>query len=92
MEVDINSVRGMSKYNLFDSYKATEGDKQNLDGKLEYTFSPRYVELLNEVMVTNNLDILSPEQLKAVTIYFKEADAGTLSDKSKQLDNFLGGL
>ena len=84
-------TRVTSNFNMFEVYKSIARDKENLNGHIEYLFTDRFARLFDEVILTNNKDILSPEQLKMVNLYFKEAD-GVMSDKVKQLDEFLGGL
>ena len=85
------ATRVTSNFNMFEVYKSIARDKENLNGHIEYLFTDRFARLFDEVILTNNKDILSPEQLKMVNLYFKEAD-GVMSDKIKQLDEFLGGL
>ena len=84
-------TRVTSNFNMFEVYKSIASDKENLNGHIEYLFTVRFARLFDEVILTNNKDILSPEQLKMVNLYFKEAD-GIMSPKIKQLDEFLGGL
>ena len=85
------ATRVTSNFNMFEVYKSIARDKENLNGHIEYLFTDRFARLFDEVILTNNKDILSPEQLKMVNLYFKEAD-GVMSNKIKQLDEFLGGL
>jgi len=85
------ATRVTSNFNMFEVYKSIARDKENLNGHIEYLFTDRFARLFDEVILTNNKDILSPEQLKMINLYFKEAD-GTMSNKIKQLDEFLGGL
>ena len=85
------ATRVTSNFNMFEVYKSIARDKENLNGHIEYLFTDRFARLFDEVILTNNKDILSPEQLKMVNAYFKEAD-GIMSPKIKQLDEFLGGL
>ena len=85
------ATRVTSNFNMFEVYKSIARDKENLNGHIEYLFTDRFARLFDEVVLTNNKDILSPEQLKMVNLYFKEAD-GVMSNKIKQLDEFLGGL
>ena len=85
------ATRVTSNFNMFEVYKSIARDKENLNGHIEYLFTDRFARLFGEVILTNNKDILSPEQLKMVNLYFKEAD-GVMSNKVKQLDEFLGGL
>ena len=85
------ATRVTSNFNMFEVYKSIARDKEKLNGHIEYLFTDRFARLFDEVILTNNKDILSPEQLKMVNLYFKEAD-GVMSDKIKQLDEFLGGL
>ena len=85
------ATRVTSNFNMFEVYKSIARDKENLNGHIEYLFTDRFARLFDEVILTNNKDILSPEQLKMVNLYFKEAD-GVMSDKVKQLDEILGGL
>ena len=85
------ATRVTSNFNMFEVYKSIARDKENLNGHIEYLFTDRFARLFDEVILTNNKDILSPEQLKMVNLYFKEAD-GVMSNKVKQLDEFLGGL
>ena len=85
------ATRVTSNFNMFEVYKSIARDKENLNGHIEYLFTDRFARLFDEVILTNNKDILSPEQLKMVNLYFKEAD-GIMSNKIKQLDEFLGGL
>ena len=85
------NTRVTSNFNMFEVYKSIARDKENLNGHMEYLFTDRFARLFDEVVLTNNKDILSPEQLKMINLYFKEAD-GTMSNKIKQLDEFLGGL
>lgn len=85
------ATRVTSNFNMFEVYKSIARDKENLNGHIEYLFTDRFARLFDEVILTNNKDILSPEQLKMVNLYFKEAD-DVMSDKVKQLDEFLGGL
>ena len=85
------TARVTSNFNMFEVYKSIARDKENLNGHIEYLFTDRFARLFDEVILTNNKDILSPEQLKMVNLYFKEAN-GVMSNKIKQLDEFLGGL
>ena len=85
------TTRVTSNFNMFEVYKSIARDKENLNGHIEYLFTDRFARLFDEVILTNNKDILSPEQLKMINLYFKEAD-GVMSDKIKQFDKFLGGL
>ena len=85
------NTRVTSNFNMFEVYKSIARDKENLNGHMEYLFTDRFARLFDEAVLTNNKDILSPEQLKMINLYFKEAD-GTMSNKIKQLDEFLGGL
>ena len=85
------ATRVTSNFNTFEVYKSIARDKENLNGHIEYLFTDRFARLFDEVILTNNKDILSPEQLKMVNLYFKEAN-GVMSNKIKQLDEFLGGL
>ena len=85
------NTRVTSNFNTFDVYKSIARDKENLDGSMEYLFTERFVRLFDDAVLSNNKDIFSPEQLKMVNAYFKEAD-GAMSHKIKQLDKFLGGL
>ena len=83
--------RKVSNYNMFDTYKSIARDKEGLNGSMEYIFTERFARLFDDAILTNNKDILSPEQLSMINTYFAEAD-GVLGSKSKQLDEFLGGL
>ena len=85
------ATRVTSNFNMFEVYKSIARDKENLNGHIEYLFTDRFARLFDEVILTNNKDILSPEQLKMVNLYFKEAD-GVMSTKVEQFDRFLGGL
>ena len=85
------NTRVTSNFNAFEVYKSIARDKENLNGHIEYLFTDRFARLFDDAVLSNNKDIFSPEQLKLVNLYFKEAD-GEMSDKVKQLDKFLGGL
>ena len=85
------ATRVHSNFNMFEVYKSIARDKENLNGHIEYLFTERFARLFDDAVLSNNKDIFSPEQLKLVNLYFKEAD-GEMSDKVKQLDKFLGGL
>ena len=85
------ATRVTSNFNMFEVYKSIARDKENLNGHIEYLFTDRFARLFDDAVLSNNKDIFSPEQLKLVNLYFKEAD-GEMSDKVKQLDKFLGGL
>ena len=85
------ATRVTSNFNMFEVYKSIARDKENLNGHIEYLFTNRFARLFDDAVLSNNKDIFSPEQLKLVNLYFKEAD-GEMSDKVKQLDKFLGGL
>ena len=85
------ATRVTSNFNMFEVYKSIARDKENLNGHIEYLFTERFARLFDDAVLSNNKDIFSPEQLKLVNLYFKEAD-GEMSDKVKQLDKFLGGL
>ena len=85
------TTRVTSNFNMFEVYKSIARDKENLNGHIEYLFTERFAKLFDDAVLSNNKDIFSPEQLKLVNLYFKEAD-GEMSDKVKQLDKFLGGL
>ena len=85
------SNRTTSNFSMFEAYKSMSRDKENLDGSMEYLFTERFARLFDDAVLSNNKDIFSPEQLKMVNAYFKEAD-GIMSPKIKQLDEFLGGL
>ena len=87
----MSSARQVSNFNMFEVYKAIARDKENLNGNMEYLFTERFARLFDDAVLSNNKDIFSPEQLKLVNLYFKEAD-GEMCDKVKQLDKFLGGL
>ena len=88
--MDINDRANTSRFNAFHSYKDIASDKETLNGSIEYLFTDRFANLLDEVIVTNNKDLLSKEQMKMIDTYFSEADTGALSNKSEQLDKFLG--
>ena len=83
--------RAISHFNMFESYKPFSGDKVNLDGSVEFEFDEKFARLFDVVILTNNKDILSKEQERFINLYFKEAD-GTMCEKIKQFDKFLGGL
>ena len=85
------SNRNTSNFSMFEAYKSIARDKENLDGSMEYLFTERFARLFDDAVLSNNKDIFSPEQLKMINTYFKEAD-GIMSPKIKQLDKFLGGL
>ena len=85
------ATRVTSNFNMFEVYKSIARDKENLNGHIEYLFTERFARLFDDAVLSNNKVIFSPEQLKLVNLYFKEAD-GEMSDKVKQLDKFLGGL
>lgn len=87
----IYEERKISNYNMFQTYKSIARDKEGLNGSMSYIFTERFARLFDDAVLTNNKDILSPEQLAMVNTYFTEAD-GVMSSKSKQLDEFLGGL
>lgn len=87
----IYEERKISNYNMFHTYKSIARDKEGLNGSMSYIFTERFARLFDDAVLTNNKDILSPEQLAMVNTYFTEAD-GVMGDKSKQLDEFLGGL
>lgn len=87
----MTATRVTSNFNMFEVYKSIARDKENLNGHIEYLFTERFARLFDDAVLSNNKDIFSPEQLKLVNLYFKEAD-GEMSDKVKQLDKFLGGL
>ena len=87
----MRSTRQVSNFNMFEVYSTIARDKENLNGSMEYLFTERFARLFDDAVLSNNKDIFSPEQLKLVNLYFKEAD-GEMSDKVKQLDKFLGGL
>lgn len=87
----MSSARQVSNFNMFEVYRTIARDKENLNGSMEYLFTERFARLFDDAVLSNNKDIFSPEQLKLVNLYFKEAD-GEMSDKVKQLDEFLGGL
>ena len=83
--------RAVSHFNMFETYKPISGDKVQLDGSVEFEFDEKFARLFDIVILTNNKDILSKEQERFINLYFKEAD-GTMSEKVKQFDKFLGGL
>lgn len=83
--------RVLSQFNMFETYKPISGDKVKLDGSVEFEFDEKFARLFDIVILTNNKDILSKEQERFINLYFKEAD-GTMSEKIKQFDKFLGGL
>ena len=87
----MTATRVTSNFNMFEVYKSIARDKENLNGHIEYLFTERFARLFDDAVLSNNKDIFSPEQLKMVNAYFKEAD-GIMSPKIKQLDEFLGGL
>ena len=83
--------RAVSHFNMFETYKPISGDKVQLDGSVEFEFDEKFARLFDIAILTNNKDILSKEQERFINLYFKEAD-GTMSEKIKQFDKFLGGL
>lgn len=87
----IYEERKFSNYNMFQTYKSFARDKEGLNGSMSYVFTDRFARLFDDAVLTNNKDIFSPEQLAMVNTYFTEAD-GVMGSKSKQLDEFLGGL
>ena len=80
----------VSSYNMFDIYKNVRREESEMGGGTEFVFSSALVPILDEVMITNNMKLLSKEQEVMLNTYLEEADDGTLSDKSSQLDAFLG--
>ena len=90
-----NSVRDSrrtSVNNLFETYKSFAINKENLNGDIELVFIERMARLLDDVILNNNLDVLSKEQLLMFKRYLTEADTGLVSKDLIQLDEFLGGL
>ena len=80
----------VSAYNMFDIYKNVRREESEMGGGTEFVFSSTLVPILDEVMITNNMKLLSKEQEVMLNIYLEEADDGMLSDKSSRLDVFLG--
>ena len=80
----------VSSYNMFDIYKNVRREESEMGGGTEFVFSSTLVPILDEVIVTNNMKLLSKEQEAMLNTYLSEANAGTLSNKSSQLDVFLG--
>ena len=80
----------VSAYNMFDIYKNVRREESEIGGGTEFVFSSTLVPILDEVMITNNMKLLSKEQEVMLNIYLEEADDGMLGDKSSQLDVFLG--
>lgn len=90
-----NSVRDSrrtSVNSLFETYKSFAINKENLNGDIELVFIERMARLLDDVILNNNLDVLSKEQLLMFKRYLTEADTGLVSKDLIQLDEFLGGL
>ena len=79
-----------SSYNMFDMYKNVRREEDEMGGGYEYIFSNKLVPILDEVIMSNNMKLLSKEQEAMFNTYLNEANVGTLSDKSSQLDVFLG--
>ena len=79
-----------SSYNMFDMYKNVRREEDEMGGGYEYIFSQKLVPILDEVIMSNNMKLLSKEQEAMFNTYLNEANVGTLSDKSSQLDVFLG--
>ena len=67
------TTRVTSNFNMFEVYKSIARDKENLNGHIEYLFTDRFARLSDDAVLSNNKDIFSPEQLKLVNLYFKEA-------------------
>lgn len=88
----VRESRKLSVNSLFETYKSFARDKENLNGDLELVFIERIARLFDDVMLSNNLDILSKEQLTMFRRYLTEADTGLTSKDLKQLDEYLGGL
>lgn len=88
----VRESRKLSVNSLFETYKSFARDKENLNGDLELVFIERIARLFDDVILSNNLDILSKEQLTMFRRYLTEADTGLTSKDLKQLDEYLGGL
>jgi len=78
-----------SNYNTYDMYKAAARAQENVLGSMTYFYTPEFVEVFNEAMVSDNKWLFSKEQEKYIDKYFTEAD-GQLSAEMLQLDKFLG--
>lgn len=80
----------VNSYNMFDMYKSVRREEDEMDGGIEYVFPTSMVPIIDEMIMTNNMKLLSKEQEVMLRAYFSEADGGTLSNKNLQLDEFLG--
>ena len=66
----------ISSYNMFDIYKNVRREESEMGGGTEFVFSSTLVPILDEVIVTNNMKLLSKEQEAILatsrrTLYFK---------------------
>jgi len=78
-----------TNYGMFEMYKAAAMTQENMLGGMAYFYTPEFVEIFNEAMLSSNKWLLSKEQEKYIDLYFTEAD-GQLSYEMLQLDKFLG--
>lgn len=86
------SSRQYSRLNTYDKGRSLKDNDKRLDGTTDYTFSLALVPLLDKAIVDNNLYLLSIDQERFISRYFKEADTEVLSNDTKQLDEFLGSV
>ena len=92
----INSELNTGSFAIYQKYR--------LDGSIEAVFHVNLIEILDRAFCLDGLRMLSTEQEKYLTKYFKQGDVvtkalnsnsddpyGSLDEIFKQLDSFLGG-
>ena len=87
---DLGAFRQYSRLNSYTSGSSSNDNDKRLNGSVNHTYSTDIVPLLDEAIVTNNLYLLSIEQERFMSRYFREAET-VLSEDMKQFDEFLGG-
>ena len=55
------------------------------------TFSEKFVQIIDSVLISGNANLFSKEQEKFFDRYLTQADSGDLTNEMIQFDNFLGG-
>lgn len=90
--LSLSYSRQYSRLNSYDRGSSLKDNDKRLDGSTNYTFSESLVPLLDKAIVNDNLYLLSIEQERFISRYFKEADTEVLSNDTKQLDEFLGSI
>jgi len=77
-------------YGAYEMYKAVHRQQADNVNKGRFTYTEKFVGIIDASLLADNRYIFSKEQERYMNRYYSEADTG-LSDEMKQFDEFLAG-